>query len=172
MSRKFITEREIAFIDKVNKELIQKVTGQEVSYYAISLEKSKVHRLYDEAIEKVWEAPVKINARVLWDNTQSSATNFGVDSKYSCEVYFHDLELVERNVRPREGDFIEFGQVFFEITSVTQPQIVFGQVNNRLMTKCVCVPSREGQFQAGGRTGEGVDNTHPIENTKHRKDFK
>jgi hypothetical protein len=170
MARKFVTEREIAFIDAINKELIQKVVGQEVSYYAISLEKSRVHRLYDEAIEKVWDPPVMLNARILWDNAQSITTNMGVDSKYSVEVYFHDLELRDRNVRPKEGDFIEFGQVFFEITSVTQPQIVFGQINNRLMTKCICVPSREGQFQAGSRSSEGVDNTHPVENSKHRED--
>jgi len=171
MSKKFITERELAFIDRINKELIQKVTGQEVSYYAISAEKSRINSLYGEAIEKVWDPPILVNARVMWDNTQSAATSFGIDSKYTCEVYFHDLELKERNVVPKEGDFVEFGEVFFEITSVTQPQIVFGQVNNRLMTKCVCVPSREGQFQNGGRNSEGVKNTHPISNTKHKKDY-
>ncbi len=168
MARKFITERELAFIDKINKELIQKVVGQEISYHAISLEKSQVNSLYGEAIEKVWDPPVLIYARVLWDNTQSAASAMGVDSKYSAEVYFHRLELIERNVVPREGDFVEFGNVFFEITSVTQPQIVFGQVNNKVMTKCICVPSREGQFQAGSSTTEGRQNVHPIENTKHK----
>lgn len=170
MSRKFITQREIDFIGKINKELIQKVTGTEVHYYAISLEKSRVNRLYDEAVEKVWEPPVKIFGRVLYDNPQSATTGRGVDSVYNIEVYFHELELTDRNVVPKEGDFIEFGQVFYEITSATQPQIVFGQVNNKVMTKCVCVRSREGQFQAGGRTSEGVDNTHPIENTQHIRD--
>lgn len=167
MARKFITQREINFIDRVNKELIQKVVGQEVTYYAISVEKSRVNRLYEEAIQKVWDPPVLIDARVLWDNTNSTSTGMGIDSKYPLEVYFHDLELRDRNVKPKEGDFIEFGQVFFEITSVTQPQIVFGQVNNRIMTKCVCVPSREGQFHAGGDFSAGTDVTHPIENTKH-----
>jgi len=163
MSRKFITDREIAFINSINKELIQSVVGQEISYYSISLEKSRANRLYDEAIEKVWDPPVLINARIMWDNTQSASTSFGVDSKYSLEVYFHNKELEERNILPKEGDFIEFGEVFFEITSVTQPQIVFGQINNKIMTKCVCVPSREGQFQAGARDSEGIQHTHPVE---------
>lgn len=172
MARKFITERELAFIDKINKELIQAVTGQEVNYFAISLEKSSVHSLYEEAINKVWDPPVKINARVLWGNEATTSTNYGLDSKYSCEVYFHHLELEERNVKPKEGDFIEFGRVYFEITSVTQPQITFGQVNNRLMTKCACVPAREGQFAAGSRSSENIDNTYAIENVKHKKDPK
>lgn len=166
MARKFITTHELAFISKINHELIQYVVGQEVSYYAISLEKSRVHRLYDEAVEKVWDPPVLVNARVLWDNPQSATSQYGVDSKYTAEVYFHTDELDARNIRPKEGDFVEFGQVYFEITSVTQPQIVFGQVNNRIMTKCICVPSREGQFQAGGKSSEGVDNSHPIENSE------
>ena len=170
MARKFITERELAFIDKINKELIQAVTGQEVNYFAISTEKSSVHKLYDEAVNKVWDAPVKINARVMWNNETTQATSYGLDSKYSCEVYFHKLELQERNVEPKEGDFIEFGKVYFEITSVTQPQIVFGQVNNRLMVKCMCVPSREGQFQNGNSSSENIDNSYDIENTKHKKD--
>jgi len=168
MARKFITERELAFIGRINHELIQKVVGQEVTYYEVDVEKSKSNHLYDEAVEKVWKPPVLVNARVLWDNPTSTTSNFGVDSKYTAEVYFHKLELDERNVAPKEGDFVEFGQVFFEITSVTQPQIIFGQVNNKAMTKCICVPSREGQFQAGGKASEGVDNTHPIENTKHK----
>lgn len=170
MARKFITERELAFIDKINKELIQKVVGQETYYYAISLEKSQINSLYGESINKVWEPPVLVNARVLYDNANSTNTSFGVDSKYTAEVYYHRLELDERNVRPTEGDFIEFGGIFYEITSVTQPQIVFGQINNKVMTKCICIPSREGQFQAGGISSEGKDNSHTIENTKHRED--
>lgn len=168
MARKFITERELAFISRINNELIQKVVGQEVSYYEIDLEKSRVHRLYEEAVEKVWKPPVLVNARVLWDNPSSVQNTIGIDSKYTAEVYFHTNELMERNVSPKEGDFVEFGQVFFEITAVTQPQIVFGQVNNRIMTKCICVPSREGQFQAGNDSSRAVDNSHPIENTKHK----
>lgn len=161
MSRKFVTHAELDFIDSIDRELVQSVTGEEVTYYAISLEKSSVHSLYEEAIEKVWEPPVKINARILWDNTQSTTTKFGVDSKYPTEVYFHKNELDERNVSPKEGDFLEIGGVYSEITSATTPQIVFGQLNERLQVKCVCVPAREGQFTAGGRNSEGIDNSHP-----------
>lgn len=165
MAKKFITDNELAFISKINHELIQSVVGQEVNYYAISLDHTQVHRLYNEAIKKTWYPPVKVNARVLWDNPNSESTHLGVDSRYTAEVYFHTDELVERNVLPREGDFVEFGQVFFEITSVTQPQIVFGQINNKIMTKCICTPSREGQFQAGSQSDQDVDNSHPVENS-------
>ena len=136
--------------------------GQEVIYYAISEEHTVSHRLYREAIDKTWFSPVRVNARVRWDNPNTLSNNFTQDSQYVAEVFFHTLELEERNVKPKEGDFIEFGQVVFEITSVTQPQLVFGQINKRIMTKCFCVPSREGQMQIHGENAEFVDNTHPI----------
>lgn len=162
MSRLFITDREIAFINGVDRELIQHVVAQDVMYYAILVAESKPHRLYSEAVRKVWAAPVRINARVHWDNSGVSSTNFGSDSKYNAEVFFHTQELTERNVVPREGDFIEFGQVFFEITSVTKPDIIFGQVNNKTQIKCVCIPSREGQFAAGNNSSENIDHSHPV----------
>lgn len=163
MSRKFITDREIAFINAINKELLQRVVGSEIKYYALLLKETQVHRLYNEAVKKTWAAPVEVNAHVMWDNPSVASNQFGQDSKYTAEVYFHTQELQERNVLPKEGDFVEFGTVFFEITAVTQPQIVFGQINNKIMTKCVCVPSREGQFQAGGQSDQDASHSHPVE---------
>lgn len=166
MAKKFITERERLFIDNINDELIEAVVGQEVNYYAISREHTQVHRLYNEAIKKTWAQPVKINARIMYDNSTVTSTNLGLDSKYSLDIYFHVRELTERNVKPREGDFVEFNQIVYEITTVTQPQMVFGQPYNKLMTKCTCVPSREGQFQIGGKSDENIDNSHPVEQSK------
>jgi hypothetical protein len=165
MARKFITSLELDFIHRINNELIQRVVGQEVFYYAISTESTRVVDIYNESIRKTWNAPVSINARVRFQNENTTSTQFGQDSKYLMEVEFHTHELIERNVVPKEGDFIEFGQIFFEISSVTKPQLVFGQVQDRIMTKCVCTQAREGQFQAGADSSHGVDNTHPIENS-------
>lgn len=163
MSRKFVTEKEHQYIESLNKELIQNFTGEEVIYYAISKEHTVTHRLYNEAIHKVWFSPVKINARVEYDNPSELSTNFSVDSQYDLTVYFHTLELQDRNVKPTTGDFIEYGQIIFEITSVTQPQRVFGQINRRILTRCICKPSREGQMQVNSINSEFVDNTTPVE---------
>lgn len=161
MSTKFITDKEIAFINMVNKELIQNVVGEVVHYYAILADKTRVHRLYQEAVKKVWAAPVKANALVMYDNPSVKSTNIGSDSMYTIEVYFHLQEIQDRNLVPREGDFIEYGSIFYEITAVTQPQVVFGQINNKVMTKCSCTVSREGQFAAGGDSAMDRANVHP-----------
>jgi hypothetical protein len=163
MARKFITSKELAFIDRINHELIQNVVGQSVIYYAISVENTEIDTLYNESVDKVWYSPVEINARVEWENPTVDTTQLSLDSKYSCNVFFHDTELIDRNVNPREGDFLEFGSVVFEITSVTRPQLVYGQVNKKIQVMCRCVPSREGQFQIHNDSAKFVDRTHPVE---------
>lgn len=166
MPRKFVGTREIAFVNSITRELHQHVVDEEVYYYAILLDRTKVDDLYNEAIKKAWAPPVKVTARVLYDNTTTKSGLFGPDSEYASEVYFHTQELNERNLRPREGDFVEYGQVFYEITSVTKPQLIYGQVNNKLMTKCKLVPAREEQFAALGDSAKNRDNSHQLDNQR------
>jgi len=164
MARKFITAKEHAFIARVNKELIQKVIGQEVIYYALSREETTPHDVYGEAVDKVWYAPVTLNCLVSFDNPDVKTLDIGLDAEYNLEVYVLTDELIDRNIKPNEGDFVEFGQKFFEISSVTLPQLAFGQVNNKLMTKFSCVSSRESVFAGGSYSShEVVDNTHPVQ---------
>lgn len=146
MSRKFIGLKEIQFINRVNEELIQAVIGQEVTYYAIIAEKTKTNDLYDEAITKVWSEPTKINCLIYYENTTEAVGVFNPDAKFKVDVYFHTYELAKRNVKPRMGDFVQFGEVLYEIYSVTMPQIIAGQIEQKIMTKCVCGPARKGQM--------------------------
>lgn len=163
MSKKFISQKELDFISKINKELIQDVIGQEVIYYMISEEHTVSHSLYNESVNKVWFNPVRINALVEFDNSGVLSTNFSLDSKYELTVRFHTEELEDRNIKPKEGDFIEFSQIVFEITAVTKPQMVFGLQSEKILTNCVCVPSREGQMQVNSNSSRFIDNTHPTD---------
>lgn len=168
MARKFITSRELALVDLWNKELIQGTVEQEIIYYAISLEESRVHDVYDEAVYKEYLQPVRINARVEWGQTATTAGGGTADSTYSCKVFLHHQECVERNIVPREGDFIEFGQIVFEITTATWAKPAFGQMNAKLEHELTCVSSREGQFKAENVRIDEVDNTHPVETARPR----
>lgn len=168
MARKFITRRELDLIDSWNRELIQGVVQQEIIYYAISYEDSRVHDVYDEAVQKEYLRPVRINARVEFNQTATKSGRGSLDASYSMVVQLHADECRERNLLPREGDFIEYGQVIFEITTVGNAQPVFGQINDKLKFELTCVPSREGQFKADNVTAEGVDNTHPVSTPRPR----
>jgi len=91
-------------------------------------------------------SPVEINALVEFGEPVQSTSNWSIDTVYTISIYFHDKELVERNVEPREGDFVKWGDIFYEIKTLTRPQLVFGQVENKVMLKAECRVSRESNF--------------------------
>lgn len=146
MSRKFISRKEVAFVNTVTKELIQRVVGQEVFYYAILADKTKANDLYNEAIEKIWSPAVKINCLVTYENSQEQIGALPPDSKFSLDVYFHTSELIDQNVKPQMGDFLQFDGIMFEIQQVTESQLMWGMIEQKVMTKCNCIPARKGQF--------------------------
>lgn len=168
MARKFITTRETALIDGWVRELVQDFVQQEIIYYGISVEDSRVHDVYDEAILKEYYQPTRINARVKFDQVASAAKGGTLDSNYTAQIQLHPEECRQRNVVPREGDFVEFGQVVFEITTVGYSQPVFGQIDDKIKYELTCVPSREGQFKVDSSRIDGVDNTHPVEHPRVR----
>jgi len=147
MSRLFVGDRELDFFKLLTKELMQKVIAQKVIYYAVSEEHTNSHRLYDEAINKTVWRPVEINALVLYNEPLQTATQFSIDTIYSLEIYFYTRELQERNVIPREGDFVKFGDIVYEIEKLSRASITYGQVENEVMLKANCRVSRKSQFE-------------------------
>ncbi len=168
MAKKFVTSRELNLVDRWNKELIQGTVEQEIIYYAISYEESRVHDVYEESVYKEYMQPVRINARVEFDQTATTSGGGTADSTYTCKVFLHHKECVERNLKPRDGDFIEFGQIVFEITTAAWAKPVYGQMNAKLEHELTCVSSREGQFKADSSRIDEIDNTHPVETARPR----
>jgi hypothetical protein len=148
LARKFIGKKEIAFFNAINRELIRDVVGQTVTYYQVLAEKTRANDLYNEAIQKVFAQPINISALVSFENTQEKIGTMPADSQYKLDVLFHNHELRDLNVAPKMGDFIQFGDIMFEIYSVSQPQLTYGMIENRVMTKCNCGPARKGQMAA------------------------
>jgi hypothetical protein len=57
MARLFIGPKEIALVNDWSKEYIKDIVGQTIIYYPLSTMKTKVHPVYDEAINKIFENP-------------------------------------------------------------------------------------------------------------------
>lgn len=147
MSRLFLSTKEIHFFNSLNKELIQKIVQQKIIYYSVSEEHTQVNDLYKESINKTVYVPVEINARVLYKEPEQSVGQFSIDTKYSIEVYFHMDELEQRKLIPREGDFLKFGTIVYEIQRLTRPQITYGLIEQEVMTKAECIVSRKSNFE-------------------------
>ena len=54
----FLGKKERDLVKQVNDELVERVIGQQVLYYAIDVRKTNYHSLYGEAMEKTFLPPV------------------------------------------------------------------------------------------------------------------
>ena len=93
------------------------MVGQQILYYPISLEHTNFHDLYGEAISKTFLPPIRVYALVEFDGIQTKfSTNIGLDKEISITVHFHKRRLTEdQDLYVREGDFIRYGDNYFEI---------------------------------------------------------
>ena len=149
MARLFITERELNFISDLTKEIIKDVGGQTIVYYPISELKTKTHDVYNEAVQKIFDNPIRIDALV--DASYQNETKigkFGIDNQYKLEVFIQYRDLVDKNINVCIGDFISYSDVFFEISDVVVLKNIFGHAEHSDGIKMTCIKSREGQFKA------------------------
>ncbi len=143
-------EKERNIVKQVNDELIERVIGQTVLYYPLSVEASGFHPMYGEAINKVFADPVKVNVLVEWDGYQTETTHLGVDRKSSITVHFHKRRLFEdQDLYVTEGDFILYGSAYYEIMTINEPKQMFGQIDHMVEISVKCVKTRKGIFDNG-----------------------
>ena len=149
MSRLFITPRELNFISDITKEIIKDVVGQKIYYYPISELKTKTHGVYNEALQKVYDNPIALDALV--DNNFQSDTKidkFGIDAQFKVEVYLQHRDLVDKGINVSIGDFFSFSDVFYEITERVFMRNIYGLPEHKDGVKLIGTKSREGLFKA------------------------
>ena len=116
----FTGEKERDLVKQVNDELIERVIGQQVVYYPISLEHTNFHSLYGEAIKKTFLPPIRVHALVEYEGLETSwMSSVGVDKNASITIHFHKRRLTEdQDLFVRVGDFVLYGDIYYEIVSL------------------------------------------------------
>ena len=93
--------------------------------------------------------PVRVYAMVKYESQNTTTTPLGVDRIEKISVAFHKRRLTEdQDLFVREGDFIQYGEHFYEILTLTEPKWLFGQVESKFEIAASCVRAREGLFNA------------------------
>mgnify|MGYP001490555589 CR=1 FL=1 len=145
----FTGKKEKDLVKQVNDEVIERVIGQTILYYPISIEHTNFNPIYGEAIEKTFLNPVRVHALVKWDGQDTKATNLGLDRVEKISVFFHKRRLVEdQDLYVREGDFVLYGTFLYEILSLNEPKEIFGQVDHKMEILAKCKRARRGVFDA------------------------
>ena len=146
----FLGKKERDLVKQVNDELVEKVIGQQILYYPIDMEATNFHELYGEAIEKTFLPPVRVYALVKFDQDDTSyLDSVGVDNMSEITVHFHKRRLTEdQNLFVREGDFVLYGDLYYEIMTLSSARRLFGQVNQTFEISAKCKRARKGLFDA------------------------
>tara|TARA_B100000287_G_scaffold236633_1_gene222763 strand:- start:2040 stop:2525 length:486 start_codon:yes stop_codon:yes gene_type:complete len=143
----FTGDKEKKLVKQVNDEVIERVIGQTIIYYPISLEHTKFNTVYGEAINKNFLAPIRVHVLVEFESQNTTTTNLGVDRIENISVKFHKRRLTEdQDLFVREGDFIRYGDHFYEILNLTEAVWLYGQVDSSFEVIASCVRAREGLF--------------------------
>ena len=145
----FFNDKEKDLVKQVNDEVIERVVGQTIVYYPLSLDHTNYHSLYGEAIEKTFLPPVRVYALVDFEGLKTATANYGLDKTFKIKVNFHKRRLTEdKNLFVREGDYVQYFDDLFEITTLIEPRLLFGQPQSRFEITAMCIKSREGMFNA------------------------
>ena len=146
----FFNQKERDLVKQVNDELIERVIGQTIAYYPISREHTNYHPLYGEAIEKNFLPPIRVQALIEWNGISTNySEKIGLDKVSEITVHFHKRRLTEdQDLFVREGDFVLYGNIHYEIVTLSEPKQLFGQVDHRIEISAKCVRARKGLFDA------------------------
>lgn len=146
----FLGEKEKNLVKQINDEIIERVVGQQVLYFPIDIDHTDYHPLYGEAIEKNFLHPVRVFALVEYQGVETSdMDNFAIDKATKIKINFHKRRLTEdQNLFVREGDFVRFGDIYYEIVKLIEPKLLFGQPESRFEIQAECIRARDGLFNA------------------------
>jgi len=146
----FLGKKERDLVKQVNDELIEKVIGQQILYYSIDLTTTNFHDLYGEAIEKTYLPPVRVYALVEFTSEETSyLENAGLDKSWEIVIHFHRRRLTEdQDLYVREGDFVLYGDYYYEIVKLSESKKLFGQVEHSFEIAATCKRARKGLFDA------------------------
>ena len=143
----FVGEKERDLVKQVNDELIERVIGQVVAYYPIDIKHTNYHPLYGEAITKSFLPPIRVHALIDFQGQETKVEPYGLDKVTKITVHFHKRRLTEdQDLFVREGDFVLYGDSFYEIVQLKEAKELFGQVDRRIEISAQCLRAREGLF--------------------------
>lgn len=128
MPRLFVTPREIDFINDISKEVTKDIVGQKIFYFPISFDKTNVHDVYEEAVEKITEEAIEINCLVDWQPADVTTNKFGQDSILAIKAYIQSRDMIHKEIDLKDGDFFSYGRDIYEITTVKTFRNIYGQI--------------------------------------------
>ena len=142
----FVPSKEVELFDVMNEELIDEIVGQTVDIYKISVEDTE-ENMYGESTTKYYDKGFRVNCLIDFNEPEMLQDDFGADLNTTIEMYFHRTTLKEAGFFPEVGDIVDWNNFYFEINSVTEPQLIAGHKGFKHQIKAIAHRSRLSSLQ-------------------------
>lgn len=144
----YFGKKERDFVKHINDEIYERILNQTVFYYAVDLNTTQYHKVYGEAIHKTFLPPVRVHTAISWEGSEDFISDpFSVDNTASINVHFHKRRLTEdQDLFTRVGDFLLYGERYYEIVKLSKPRLLYGQVEFEFEIVATCIRSRKNLF--------------------------
>lgn len=128
----------------IAEELLGGIVRQHILYWKIDIQATQFDDVYGETREKVFRQPVKVNALVEFEH-KPSETARGAELIKNLNIGLLRKNLEELHLEVREGDFVQFGNIFFEIMNVDY-NIIQHQPQHRFDFFLICNEIRQSEL--------------------------
>jgi len=143
MASRFYPQKDIDTFDKFNKELIGDIsTGkdgiiyQPVVIYKISAVDTEINMYGESSAGKVFKDGVEISSLVTADDQTTTTDEFGPDVQQTALFSFIRQSLVDISYVVEIGDIIEWNTGYWEISSISENQLIGGQTDYNHSVVC------------------------------------
>ena len=143
MPSRFYSKKDIDTFDKFNKELVGNLStgkdgiiNQPVIIYKVSVYDTEVNMYGETAEGKVYNSGVQLTALVEADDQTTTTDEFGPDLQQNALFSFIRQSLVDINYVIEIGDVVEWNSGYWEISSISENQLVGGQTDYNHSVVC------------------------------------
>lgn len=147
----FTPQKDINLFDAINEELIDELIGQSVDVYKISVEDTESN-IYGESSTKYYNDGFRVNCLIQYNDPETLQEEFGPDVNATIEMYFHRTTLSEAGFYPEVGDIVDWNDIYWEMGSVTEPQLISGHQNFKHQIKVMAHRMRLSNLQIEERS--------------------
>jgi len=145
----FVGKKERDFVAHITLETEERIIGQSILYYPIDIMTTNYHSVYGEAIKKNFLPPIQVYVAIEWEGYKTDTEKMGVDRYASMKVHFFKRRLTEeKDLEVQTGDYVLYGEQYYEIVELNEPRELFGQVfADKVEIEAKCIRAREGLFK-------------------------
>ena len=120
---RFVQQKDLAFFEKISKELVDVVVQTTVEIFKLSISESRTN-LYGESLGKSYLPSVQCACMIERDESVIDYEGFGFDRSQNAEFRFNRATLAEKNLFPEIGDIIFHNNAYFEIDKAKENLIL------------------------------------------------